>query len=111
MSFHRLKRPTDRSLGHKLKPSGVPFVLKTQNQPTSMIQSYILALDIAKHKTRFALCDGAERFLAQEDLPVTRAGLQQLLLTVQSHVPDPGPLLVVIEATGVHHLKLGRRAF
>jgi transposase len=104
MSFHRLKRPTDRSLGHKLKPSGVPFVLKTQNQPTSMIQSYILALDIAKHKTRFALCDGAERFLAQEDLPVTRAGLQQLLLTVQSHVPDPGPLLVVIEATGVHHL-------
>ncbi|HZD08164.1 MAG TPA: transposase, partial [Candidatus Limnocylindrales bacterium] len=105
MSFHRLKRPSfDRSLGHKLKPSRVPFVVKTQNQPTSMTQSYILALDIAKHKTRFALCDDTEHFLAQGDLPVTQPGLRQLLFTVHSHVPDPGSLLVVIEATGVLHL-------
>lgn len=69
-----------------------------------MMQNYILGIDIAKHKNRFALCDEAQRFLGQGDLAVTRAGLQELLSIIQCHVLDPAALLVVMEATGVLHL-------
>ena len=42
--------------------------------------------------------------LFEKDLPVSAAGLGELLVRLQAHVPDPEQLLVLIEATGVLHL-------
>lgn len=69
-----------------------------------MTQKYILGLDIAKQKSRFALSAGEEHFLAQGDLASNEKGAQHLLGTLARLVPAPGQLLVLIEATGVLHL-------
>ena len=70
-----------------------------------MKPSYILGLDAAKRKVRAALSGAQEQtMLFEKDLPVNITGLNQLLDRVRAHVPDPGQLLVVLEATGVLHL-------
>ncbi len=71
-----------------------------------MKQTYILGIDIAKHKVRAALSSEAaqERLLFEKDLPVNAGGLTELLVRLQTHVPDPEQLLVLIEATGLLHL-------
>lgn len=69
-----------------------------------MKQTYFLGIDAAKHKIRAALADGQERILFEKHLPVNATGLRELLARLQSHVPDPNQVLVVIEATGVLHL-------
>jgi transposase len=66
--------------------------------------SYILGIDVAKHKVRAALRGAEERFLLEKDLPVSAAGLRELLARLRELVPAPEQLLVVIEATGVLHL-------
>jgi len=66
--------------------------------------SYFLGLDAAKHKIRAALADSPGRILFEKDLLVNIAGLRELLARLQTLVPDPEQLLVVIEATGVLHL-------
>ena len=70
-----------------------------------MKQTYILGIDIAKHKVRAALSSGAqEPLLFEKDLPVSAAGLGELLVRLREHVAEPQSLLVLIEATGVLHL-------
>ena len=70
-----------------------------------MKATYILGLDIAKHKIRAALRGGEEeRFLLEKDLPVRAAGLRALVTWLKELVPEKELLLVVIEATGVLHL-------
>ncbi len=69
-----------------------------------MKTTYILGLDIAKHKVRAALGDGAGAMLWEADLPVSAAGRAELLAQLQARVPVPEQLLVVLEATGVLHL-------
>ena len=72
-----------------------------------MKQTYILGIDIAKHKVRAALSSSEaaqERLLFEKDLPVNAGGLRELLLQLDQHVPDPEQLLVLIEATGLLHL-------
>ena len=69
-----------------------------------MKQKYILGLDIAKQKSRFALSAGEEHFLGQGDLANSEKGAQHLLGMLKPLVPDPTQLLVLVEATGVLHL-------
>ena len=69
-----------------------------------MKQTYILGLDAAKHKIRAALSGADEPLLFEKDLPVSAGGLSELLVRLQTHVPDPEQLLVLIEATGMLHL-------
>ena len=69
-----------------------------------MKTTYILGLDAAKHKVRAALRAAEERFLWEKDLPVSAAGLRELLAQLKAQVPEPEHLLVLIEATGVLHL-------
>ncbi len=56
--------------------------------------------------TKFAppSAEPTERFLFEKDLPVKAAGLRELLARLRAHVPEPGQLLVLMEATGVLHL-------
>jgi transposase len=65
---------------------------------------YILGIDAAKHKVRAALRGAQERFLFEKDLPVSAAGLRELLACLKQHVAESPQLLVLIEATGVLHL-------
>jgi hypothetical protein len=51
MSFDRLKRPFDRLLGHKLKPSALLPFIQNSKPHLSMKISYFLGIDAAKHKT------------------------------------------------------------
>lgn len=70
-----------------------------------MKTTYILGLDVAKHKIRAALCGAAEeRFLFEQDLPARAAGVRELLARLAKEMPEKEPLLVVLEATGVLHL-------
>jgi len=69
-----------------------------------MKQTYFLGIDAAKHKIRVALSNLTERILFEKDLPVNVTGLRELLVRLAAHVPDPGQLLVLLEATGVLHL-------
>jgi transposase len=70
-----------------------------------MDRSYFLGLDAAKHKMRAALlCGSDERLLFETNIPVSAAGLRELLVRLKQHVADPTQLLVLIEATGVLHL-------
>ena len=70
-----------------------------------MKTTYILGLDVAKHKVRAALRGAAEeRCLWEKDLPVRAAGLRELLARLQEQVPEKEQLLVVLEATGILHL-------
>jgi transposase len=106
MSFDRLKRTQqrNRSPGYKLKPSQA-ICLENLKPPTSMKITYILGLDAAKHKIRAALRGaGEERFLLEKDLPVSAAGVRELLAQLHKCVPCPKQLLVLIEATGLLHL-------
>jgi transposase len=66
--------------------------------------SYFLGIDAAKHKIRAALAGANERVLFEKDLPVSTAGLRELLAKLQEHLVEPEQLLVLIEATGVLHL-------
>lgn len=67
--------------------------------------TYILGLDIAKHKVRAALRTAKEeRCLWEKDLPVRAAGVRELLAQLHKCVPEPEQLLVLIEATGLLHL-------
>ncbi len=50
---------------------------------------YCLGLDVAKHKLRAALCDGAGAILFEHDLPVSAAGRSELLAQLRARVPDP----------------------
>ena len=65
---------------------------------------YYLGLDTAKQKVRVALRGSAERFLLEEDLPVSAAGRRELLALLARHLPPEAGLLVLMEATGVLHL-------
>jgi len=69
-----------------------------------MKQTYILGIDVAKHKVRAALNGTQEPLLFEKDLPSTGAGLAELLARLKQHVVDPQTLLVLIEATGMLHL-------
>lgn len=69
-----------------------------------MKQSYVLGIDTAKHKIRVALSGAKERFLLEKDLPVSAAGLRELLARLETQVKERERFLVVIEATGVLHL-------
>ena len=79
MSFDRLKRPWNRSLGHKLKPSRGHLLVQNSKPHLSMKISYFLGLDAAKHKIRAALGDAPGRILFEKDLPVNITGLRELL--------------------------------
>ena len=106
MSFDRLKRPRKRKrlLGHKLKPSRANLLIQNSKPHLSMKISYFLGIDAAKHKIRAALAGANERVLFEKDLPVSTAGLRELLAKLQEHLVEPEQLLVLIEATGVLHL-------
>jgi transposase len=70
-----------------------------------MKATYILGLDVAKHKVRAALRGAEEeRFLWEKDLPANAAGLRALLARLEAAVSEKARLLVVLEATGVLHL-------
>jgi transposase len=69
-----------------------------------MKQTYILAIDVAKHKVRAALSGADERLLFEKDLPVSAGGLRELLVRLREHVAEPEGLLVLLEATGMLHL-------
>ncbi len=70
-----------------------------------MKTTYILGLDIAKHKVRAALGrGGAGAMLFEADLSVSAAGRAELLAQLRARVLVPEQLLVVLEATGVLHL-------
>jgi transposase len=103
MSFNRLKRPLDRLLGHKLKPSRANLLVQNSKPHLSMKQSYFLGIDAAKHKIRAALANAQQRILFEKHLPVTAMGLRELLAKIEQQVKDPEQLLVLIEATGVLH--------
>ena len=108
MSFDCLKRTSQgkRSPGHKLKPPKANRLTQNSKPHLSMKQSYILGIDIAKHKVRAALSSGAaqEPLLFEKDLPVSAAGLRELLGRLRQHVAKPETLLVLLEATGMFHL-------
>src|SRR5436190_26894 len=106
MSFDRLKRPQSRKRlpGHKLKPSRATLLVQNSKPHLSMKQTYILAIDVAKHKVRAALSGADERLLFEKDLPVSAGGLRELLVRLREHVAEPEGLLVLIEATGMLHL-------
>src|SRR5882757_632310 len=72
MSFDRLKRTQGRKRlpGHKLKPSRATLFVQNSKPHLSMKQTYILAIDVAKHKVRAALSGADERLLFEKDLPV-----------------------------------------
>ena len=70
-----------------------------------MKATYILGIDVAKHKVRAALRGAqAERCLFEQDLPASAPGVRALLARLQAQVPAPEQLLIVLEATGVLHL-------
>lgn len=69
-----------------------------------MKTTYILGIDTAKQKIRAALRGADERFLFEKDLPVSTAGLRELLLCLKQEITESSQLLVLIEATGVLHL-------
>ncbi len=70
-----------------------------------MKPSYFLGIDTAKHKIRVALRGAQEeRFLFEKDLPVSAAGLRELLARLEAQSKEPARFLVLIEATGVLHL-------
>ena len=71
-----------------------------------MKATYILGLDVAKHKVRAALrrAEEEERFLFEKDLPVSAAGVRAFLARLKADAPEPEQVLVVMEATGVLHL-------
>jgi transposase len=71
-----------------------------------MKPTYFLGIDTAKHKIRVALKRDAshERLLFEKDLPVSRAGLRELLARLEAQSKEPERFLVLIEATGVLHL-------
>jgi transposase len=70
-----------------------------------MKTTYILGIDTAKHKIRAALRGAQEeRFLFEKDLPVSAAGLRELLARLEGQSKEPERFLVLIEATGVLHL-------
>ena len=88
MSFDRLKRTSQgkRSPGHKLKPSVANRLVQNSKPHLSMKQTYILGIDIAKHKVRAALSNSEaaqERLLFEKDLPVNAGGLSELLLELR----------------------------
>jgi transposase len=104
MSFDRLKRTQQRNRlpGHKLKPPEPSF--KNSKPPTSMKPTYFLGIDTAKHKIRVALRDAREQMLFEKDLPVSAAGLRELLARLEAQSKEAERFLVLIEATGVLHL-------
>lgn len=65
---------------------------------------YLLALDVAKHKSRAALCDGHGRFAFEQTLSADAPGRRTLLERIAQHLPPGERLLVLIEATGTLHL-------
>ena len=73
-----------------------------------MKPTYILGIDIAKHKVRAALSGSAHEeeplLLFEKDLPVNAAGLGELLARLRQYVSEPESLFVLIEATGMLHL-------
>jgi transposase len=69
-----------------------------------MKQIYFLGIDTAKHKIRVALRDAREQMLFEKDLPVSAAGLRELLARLEAQSKEPARFLVLIEATGVLHL-------
>lgn len=69
-----------------------------------MKPTYFLGLDTAKHKIRVALRDSQEQLLFEKDLPVSAAGLRELLARLEAQIKEPERFLVLIEATGVLHL-------
>ena len=70
-----------------------------------MKPTYILGIDAAKHKIRATLRGAEEeRYLFEMELPVSAAGLRELLVRLGKLVPVPEQLLVLIEATGLLHL-------
>ena len=72
-----------------------------------MKTTYILGIDAAKHKIRVALRGAREQLLFEKDLPVSRAGLRDLLARLEAQSQEPSRFLVLIEATGVLHLHWG----
>jgi transposase len=104
MSFDRLKRPLDRSLGHKLKPSKANPLIQNSKPHLSMKIFYFLGIDAAKHKIRVALSNQSERLLLEKHLPITASAVRELLAVLKEQVKEPAQLLVLIEATGVLHL-------
>ena len=55
-----------------------------------MKTTYILGIDAAKHKIRAALRGAQEeRCLFEKDLPVSAAGLRELLAQLKERVPGP----------------------
>ena len=95
MSFDHLKRPWDRLPGHKLKPSRANLLVQNSKPHLSMKQTYILAIDVAKHKVRAALSGVDERLLFEKDLPVSAGGLRELLVRLREHVAEREGLLVL----------------
>src|SRR4051794_15830204 len=70
-----------------------------------MKPTYILGIDVAKHKIRAALRAAVEeRFRFEMDLPLSAAGRAELLTRLRTQVTEPEQLLVIVEATGVLHL-------
>lgn len=71
-----------------------------------MKPTYILGIDVAKHKVRAALSSSGaqEPLLFEKDLPVRADGLSELRGRLRQHVAEPETLLVLMEATGVLHL-------
>ena len=69
-----------------------------------MKTTYILGIDAAKHKIRVALRGAQGQLLFEKDLPVSRAGLRELLARLEAQSKEPERFLVLIEATGVLHL-------
>jgi transposase len=70
-----------------------------------MKTTYILGIDAAKHKIRATLRGAQEeRFLFEKDLPVSAAGLRELLARLKAQSKEPERFLVLIEATGLLHL-------
>ena len=69
-----------------------------------MKTTYILGIDAAKHKIRVALRGAQGQLLFEKDLPVSAAGLRELLARLEAQSKEPARFLVLIEATGVLHL-------
>jgi transposase len=69
-----------------------------------MKPTYILGIDAAKHKVRAALRTADEDWLLEKDLPVSAAGLRELLARLKAQIKEPAGLLILIEATGILHL-------
>jgi len=69
-----------------------------------MKATYFLGLDVAKHKVRAALRGPGGGFLCEQDLPVNAVGRRELLALLEQHLPEPGQVLALLEATGVLHL-------